>query len=135
MKDFKTIHLFIPQYIVTETTPPRIQAAHTKQSIQRKLNLSNRKRKSLRYNNDNLQAQTEVILAANRSIKHDAWKDNQISNSLIQVARDTSSSEKKASNAIVQDAQGEAIYEKGHQIPSSNEFLTKPMQIVNKPKL
>ena len=108
-KELKTIHLPIPQYVVTETMPPHPQAAHIKQSIQRKPSLSNRKRKSLRENNDKIQTQTKVILAANTIITDDAWKDKKISNDPIQAARYESSSEKKASNAIIQDHQEEDI--------------------------
>ena len=38
VKDSKASHLPIPKYIVTETTPPRIQVVHTNKSIQRNLN-------------------------------------------------------------------------------------------------
>ena len=75
VKKSKTSHLPIPQSVVTETMPPRLQASHTKQSIQRKLNSS--KRKGLRDKNTNPQAQG---------------------------ARNEASAEKKASNAIVQAA-------------------------------
>ena len=61
-KELKTIHLPIPKSVVTETMPPHPQAAHIKQSIQRKPSLSNRKRKSLRDKNDKLQEQTKIFL-------------------------------------------------------------------------
>jgi TolA-binding protein len=88
VKESKTRHLPVPPSERDITTLPRVQATPTKQSIQRKLDSSNRKIEALRENTEKLQMQKKVMLAELRSVKHDAWKEKKASNATIQAVCD-----------------------------------------------
>ena len=94
VKESKASHILIPIFFKHKPRPPYLQVPHTNKSIQRKLNLSNQKRKSLKYKNYKIWAQTKFILVANRSIMYDACKDKKIFNTLIQGYRAKSRTKK-----------------------------------------
>ena len=131
VKESKTSHLPIPQYVVTENMLPRLQASHTKQSIQRNLNFSKRKLKGLRYNNNKIQAQTKLLFL---QIEASSMMPGKIKKSPIPSSKELLMKpapiigHQMPSSKLLR---AKPFLRRGRQMQSSNKFATKPTHIMN----